>query len=159
MMPIFSVTGMGVEFVLEVTSPSSRTVGLWKTSAGGVQSAGGGIAHAGVHSPVPVVPQVVVQLTDSPGVQTLVSSVSPSQSSSTPLHMPRRAQVHAAMAKRFACDECYKVIDDSLQLFGGYGYLKDYPIERYLRDARVHRILEGSDNVMRIVTAHSLLGK
>ena len=44
-------------------------------------------------------------------------------------------------AKRFACDECYDVIDTSLQMFGGYGYLKDYPLERYLRDCRVHRIL------------------
>ena len=50
------------------------------------------------------------------------------------------------------------VIDASLQMHGGYGYLKDYPIERYLRDARVHRILEGTDNVMRLVVARDLLG-
>ncbi|KAN0024524.1 hypothetical protein ACTFIV_008932 [Dictyostelium citrinum] len=66
------------------------------------------------------------------------------------------AHVYIAMAKLFACDECFKVTDDSLQLFGGYGYLKDYPVERYLRDLRVHRILEGSDAVMRLIISREL---
>jgi alkylation response protein AidB-like acyl-CoA dehydrogenase len=67
------------------------------------------------------------------------------------------ASNRAAMAKLFSCDECYGVIDDALQLHGGYGYLADTGVERLLRDARVHRILEGTDAVMRIVISRALL--
>jgi len=67
------------------------------------------------------------------------------------------ASVYCAMAKLFTCDNAWKICDDSLQLHGGYGYLKDYPIERYLRDVRVHRILEGTDAVMRLITSRALL--
>lgn len=52
------------------------------------------------------------------------------------------ATLHAAMAKRFATDACFDVANDALQLLGGYGYLKEYPVERILRDLRVHSILE-----------------
>jgi len=62
-----------------------------------------------------------------------------------------------AMAKLYTCDVAFNVCDQALQMHGGYGYLKDYPIERYLRDVRVHRILEGSDAVMRIIIARNLL--
>jgi alkylation response protein AidB-like acyl-CoA dehydrogenase len=55
----------------------------------------------------------------------------------------------AAMAKRFATDTGSAVVDRALQLHGGYGYLMDYPIERFWRDLRVHRILEGTNEVMR----------
>lgn len=48
-----------------------------------------------------------------------------------------------AMAKLFATDHCFAVCNDSLQLHGGYGYLKDYPVQQYMRDTRVHQILEG----------------
>ncbi len=63
----------------------------------------------------------------------------------------------AAMAKRFATDTGSSVVDRALQLFGGYGYLRDYPIERFWRDLRVHRILEGSDEIMRMIIARDLL--
>jgi len=63
----------------------------------------------------------------------------------------------AAMAKRFATDTGWTVADRALQLFGGYGYLQDYPIERFLRDLRVHRILEGTNEVMRMITSRDLL--
>lgn len=63
----------------------------------------------------------------------------------------------AAMAKRFATDVGSKVVDDALQLHGGYGYLQDYPIERFLRDLRVHRILEGTNEIMRVIIARELL--
>jgi alkylation response protein AidB-like acyl-CoA dehydrogenase len=49
------------------------------------------------------------------------------------------------MGKRFATDVGFRVVNDALQLHGGYGYLKDFPIERYLRDLRVHQILEGTE--------------
>lgn len=62
-----------------------------------------------------------------------------------------------AMAKRFATDKCYAICDTALQLHGGYGYIQDYPLERYLRDLRVHRILEGSNEIMRLVIARELL--
>lgn len=66
--------------------------------------------------------------------------------------------VHCAMAKRFATDACFDICNGSLQLLGGYGYLKDYPIQRYMRDARVHTILEGTNEVMRLITSRELLG-
>jgi alkylation response protein AidB-like acyl-CoA dehydrogenase len=67
------------------------------------------------------------------------------------------ATMHCAMAKRFATDAAFSICNEALQLFGGYGYLKDYPIERYLRDARVHQILEGTNEIMRLIIARRLL--
>ncbi len=66
---------------------------------------------------------------------------------------------HAAMAKRFATDACFAVVDDALQIHGGYGYLNDYPVERILRDLRVHRILEGTNEIMRVIIAREMLGR
>jgi alkylation response protein AidB-like acyl-CoA dehydrogenase len=63
----------------------------------------------------------------------------------------------AAMAKRFATDTGSAVVDRALQLHGGYGYLQDYPIERFWRDLRVHRILEGTNEIMRMITSRDLL--
>jgi alkylation response protein AidB-like acyl-CoA dehydrogenase len=62
------------------------------------------------------------------------------------------------MAKRFATDAGFAVCNDALQLLGGYGYLRDYGIERILRDLRVHQILEGTNEIMRVIVARSLLG-
>ena len=67
------------------------------------------------------------------------------------------ASVACAMAKRFATDVGFQVIDRALQLHGGYGYIQDYGVERFLRDARVHRILEGTNEVMRLIVARRLL--
>jgi alkylation response protein AidB-like acyl-CoA dehydrogenase len=66
------------------------------------------------------------------------------------------ATVQCAMAKRLATDTGFSVVDRALQLFGGYGYVKEYPIERYLRDLRVHRILEGTNEIMRVIVGRSL---
>tara|TARA_R110001606_G_scaffold133192_1_gene269167 strand:+ start:70 stop:1215 length:1146 start_codon:yes stop_codon:yes gene_type:complete len=63
----------------------------------------------------------------------------------------------AAMAKRLATDKGSKIVNDALQLFGGYGYLQDYPIERFWRDLRVHSILEGTNQVMRMIVSRELL--
>ena len=63
----------------------------------------------------------------------------------------------AAMAKRFATDTGSSVVDRALQLHGGYGYLMDYPIERFWRDLRVHSILEGTSQVMRMIVARDML--
>lgn len=63
----------------------------------------------------------------------------------------------AAMAKRLASDSGSAIVDQALQIFGGYGYLKDYPIERFWRDLRVHRILEGTNEIMRMIIARELL--
>jgi len=63
----------------------------------------------------------------------------------------------AAMAKRFATDTGSSVVDRALQLHGGYGYLQDYPIERFLRDLRVHSILEGTNQIMRMIVGRELL--
>ncbi len=65
--------------------------------------------------------------------------------------------VACAMAKRFATDAGFRVVDEALQLFGGYGYIRDYGIERKLRDLRVHRILEGTNEIMRLIIARRLL--
>lgn len=61
-----------------------------------------------------------------------------------------------AMAKRFATDIGFNICNEALQLHGGYGYLREYPIERFLRDARVHQILEGSNEIMRVITSRRL---
>ena len=63
----------------------------------------------------------------------------------------------SAMAKRMATDTGSAICDRALQLFGGYGYLRDYPIERFWRDLRVHRILEGTNEVMRLIVGRELL--
>lgn len=63
----------------------------------------------------------------------------------------------SAMAKRLATDSGSSVVDRALQLFGGYGYLKDYPIERFWRDLRVHSILEGTNQIMRMIVGRDLL--
>ncbi|MGE0095880.1 MAG: isobutyryl-CoA dehydrogenase [Alphaproteobacteria bacterium] len=68
------------------------------------------------------------------------------------------ATLHCAMAKRFATDAGFAVCNEALQIHGGYGYLRDFPIERYLRDARVHQILEGTNEIMRLIVARRLLG-
>jgi alkylation response protein AidB-like acyl-CoA dehydrogenase len=68
------------------------------------------------------------------------------------------ATMACAMAKRFATDVAFKVCNDALQLHGGYGYIKEYAIERFLRDVRVHQILEGTNEIMRLIIARRLLG-
>jgi alkylation response protein AidB-like acyl-CoA dehydrogenase len=67
------------------------------------------------------------------------------------------ATMHCAMAKRFATDAGFRVCNEALQLHGGYGYLRDFPLERYLRDVRVHQILEGTNEIMRVIIARRLL--
>ncbi|KEF30966.1 Branched-chain acyl-CoA dehydrogenase [Marinobacter nitratireducens] len=67
------------------------------------------------------------------------------------------ATLHCAMAKRFATDACFDVANEALQLHGGYGYIREYPLERYLRDLRVHQILEGTNEIMRLIVARRLL--
>lgn len=65
----------------------------------------------------------------------------------------------AAMAKRLATDVGFDVVNQALQIHGGYGYLRDYPLERYLRDVRVHQIVEGTNEIMRVIIARDLLGQ
>jgi hypothetical protein len=67
------------------------------------------------------------------------------------------ATVLCAMAKRLATDTGFEVCNAALQLFGGYGYLMDHPIERFVRDTRVHQILEGTNEIMRVIVARRLL--
>ena len=69
----------------------------------------------------------------------------------------RDATLHCAMAKRLATDTGFEVCDAALQLHGGYGYLRDHGIERYFRDLRVHQILEGTNEIMRVIIARRLL--
>lgn len=67
------------------------------------------------------------------------------------------ATLHCAMAKRFATDACFDVCNEALQLHGGYGYIREYAIEKYVRDLRVHQILEGTNEIMRLIIARRLL--
>jgi alkylation response protein AidB-like acyl-CoA dehydrogenase len=67
------------------------------------------------------------------------------------------ATVSVAMAKRFATDAGFNVANEALQIHGGYGYIKEYPIERIQRDLRVHQILEGTNEVMRVIISRALL--
>lgn len=64
---------------------------------------------------------------------------------------------YCAMAKQFATDVGFKVCDAALQIHGGYGYIKEYPLERHFRDVRVHQILEGTNEIMRVIIARRLL--
>jgi len=67
------------------------------------------------------------------------------------------ATVYAAMAKRFATDAGFNVCNEALQIFGGYGYLQEFPLERYVRDVRVHQILEGTNEIMRMIIGRRML--
>jgi hypothetical protein len=64
-----------------------------------------------------------------------------------------------AMAKRFATDGGFDIANQALQLHGGYGYLQDYPLERIVRDLRVHQILEGTNEIMRVIISREILGR
>lgn len=69
----------------------------------------------------------------------------------------RDASTYCAMAKRFATDVGFNVCNEALQIHGGYGYLNDFPLERLVRDARVHQILEGTNEIMRVIIARRML--
>ena len=68
-----------------------------------------------------------------------------------------QASTYCAMAKRFATDVGFNVCNDALQLYGGYGYIKEYPMERHVRDTRVHQILEGTNEIMRVIVSRKML--
>jgi alkylation response protein AidB-like acyl-CoA dehydrogenase len=67
------------------------------------------------------------------------------------------ATLHCAMAKRIATDICFEICNEALQIHGGYGYIKEYPLERFVRDVRVHQILEGTNEIMRVIVGRQLL--
>ncbi|WP_398308260.1 acyl-CoA dehydrogenase family protein [Zoogloea sp.] len=67
------------------------------------------------------------------------------------------ATLYCAMAKRLATDLGFSICNEALQIHGGYGYIREYPLERYLRDARVHQILEGTNEIMRVIIARRML--
>jgi alkylation response protein AidB-like acyl-CoA dehydrogenase len=70
-----------------------------------------------------------------------------------------QAGIYSAMAKRFATDVGFDVCNQALQIHGGYGYMQEYPLERYLRDTRVHQILEGTNEIMRLIVSRHLLSQ
>ena len=67
------------------------------------------------------------------------------------------ATTYSAMAKRFATDVGFNVCNEALQIFGGYGYIQEYPLERYVRDVRVHQILEGTNEIMRMIIGRRMM--
>ena len=67
------------------------------------------------------------------------------------------ATIYSAMAKRFATDVGFNVCNEALQIFGGYGYIQEYPLERYVRDVRVHQILEGTNEIMRMIIGRRMM--
>jgi alkylation response protein AidB-like acyl-CoA dehydrogenase len=69
------------------------------------------------------------------------------------------ATARIAMAKRFVTDACFDVANQALQLHGGYGYLAEFGVEKIVRDLRVHQILEGTNEIMRLIVARSLVGR
>ncbi|WP_438950744.1 acyl-CoA dehydrogenase family protein, partial [Psychrobacter submarinus] len=68
-----------------------------------------------------------------------------------------QAATYCAMAKRLATDLSFEVANEALQLHGGYGYLNEYPLERHVRDLRVHQILEGTNEIMRVIVSRQML--
>jgi alkylation response protein AidB-like acyl-CoA dehydrogenase len=69
------------------------------------------------------------------------------------------AIMHCAMAKRMATDLCFNICNQAMQLHGGYGYIREYPIERFFRDLRVHQILEGTNEIMRLIVSRLMLNE
>jgi acyl-CoA dehydrogenase len=69
----------------------------------------------------------------------------------------RKATLYSSMAKRFAADTCMEVTTDAVQVFGGYGYIKEYPVEKLMRDAKLYQIYEGTSQIQRLVIARDLL--
>ena len=69
------------------------------------------------------------------------------------------ATKYSAMAKRFVTDVGFNVANEALQLHGGYGYLTEYGIEKIVRDLRVHQILEGTNEIMRVIISRAMLGR
>ncbi|UYM15863.1 acyl-CoA dehydrogenase family protein [Endozoicomonas euniceicola] len=67
------------------------------------------------------------------------------------------AGVYCSMAKRLATDLCFNICNEALQIHGGYGYIREYPLERFVRDTRVHQILEGTNEIMRMIISRRLL--
>lgn len=76
--------------------------------------------------------------TDLVASRFMVRQAAHSLDTKTQAHVPL-----CSMAKMFATDKCFNICNDALQIHGGYGYLKDYPVQQYMRDCRVHQILEG----------------
>ncbi|MGI2029168.1 acyl-CoA dehydrogenase family protein [Endozoicomonas acroporae] len=74
-------------------------------------------------------------------------------------HQDPEATAYCAMAKRFATDIGFRVCNEALQIHGGYGYIREYPLERHVRDTRVHQILEGTNEIMRLIVARRLLSE
>ena len=70
-----------------------------------------------------------------------------------------QAPVYCAMAKRLATDLCFDACNEAIQIFGGYGYMKEYPVERLMRDTRVHQILEGTNEIMKVIISKEILEK
>jgi acyl-CoA dehydrogenase len=69
----------------------------------------------------------------------------------------RRATLYSSMAKRFAADTAMEVTTDAVQIFGGYGYMKEYPVEKLMRDAKLYQIYEGTSQIQRLVIARDIL--
>ena len=67
------------------------------------------------------------------------------------------ATTYSAMAKRFATDVGFNVCNEALQIFGGYGYIQEYPLERHVRDVRVHQILEGTNEIMKMIIGRRMI--
>ena len=69
----------------------------------------------------------------------------------------RKATLYSSMAKRFAADTCMEVTTDAVQIYGGYGYIKEYPVEKLMRDAKLYQIYEGTSQIQRLVIARDIL--
>jgi acyl-CoA dehydrogenase len=69
----------------------------------------------------------------------------------------RKATLYSSMAKRFAADTAMEVTTDAVQVFGGYGYMKEYPVEKLMRDAKLFQIYEGTSQIQRLVIAREVL--
>ena len=72
------------------------------------------------------------------------------------LDQGKRATLHSSFAKRFAADTAMKVTTDAVQVLGGYGYIKEYPVEKLMRDAKLFQIYEGTSQIQRLVIAKEI---
>ena len=93
-----------------------------------------------------------------PSFFSFLPTVNPGVPFSTRKAVTPFARFEASMAKCFAADAAMKVTVDAVQIFGGYGYTREYPVERYMRDAKIMQIYEGTNQIQRLIIAKELLG-
>ncbi|KAJ3067918.1 Isobutyryl-CoA dehydrogenase, mitochondrial [Podochytrium sp. JEL0797] len=160
--PITNIVGEeGKGFTYAMKGLNGGRVNIASTSLGGAQSAlQAAVDHVGVRkqfgSPLSSFQNVQFKLSEM-AMKLTASRLMVRNAARAIDSGDVNAAAACAMAKAFATEECFKITDEAIQIHGGYGYLNDYPVGQYMRDLRVNRILEGTNEVMRMIVAREIL--